>query len=124
MIDRVLHKGVWIALVLCFTLPVAAQEGRHQVQAVIEGVRTPQHAHQAAVLIRQLPGVEMGRVDHNTRNLLLHLGPGSPVTQAQLDQAIAPLGLSLRCYRRSPLEGAGPFRHLDPRTCGQAPAER
>lgn len=123
MSSRLLHKGVWIALVLCFTLPVAAQEGRHQVQAVIEGVRTPQHAHQAAVLIRQLPGVDMGRVDHNTRNLLLHLDPASPVTQAQLEQVIAPLGMSLRCYRRGPIEGA-PFRHLDPRTCGQAPADR
>ncbi|MCC6575883.1 MAG: hypothetical protein IT228_00920 [Flavobacteriales bacterium] len=123
MASRLLHKGLLIALMLAAWARLSAQDTRQQVQAVVDGVRSPQHAHEAALLIRQLPGVEMCRVDHNTRNLLLHLHAGGTVTEAQLEEVIAPLGMGLRCVRTGPVQGAS-FRHLDPRTCEDPPAAR
>ncbi len=95
----------------------------HQVQAIVEGTRTPQHAHAAAIVLRQQPGVVMCRVDHNTRNLLMHVTPDCTLSGNTMQDLLAPLQMSLRCYERRPLV-PGSFRHLDPRDCGIGPEAR
>ena len=95
----------------------------HQVQAVVDGLRSPRHAHEAALIIGQQPGVRVCRVDHNTRNLMLQVDPSCGLTKEQVATLIAPLGMDIRCWERGPLT-ADPFRHLDPRTCGVEPTEK
>ena len=127
MFTGVLHKGVWIAAI---ALIGAVSHGiaqdlapLHQVQAVVDGVRSPQHAYEADLVLRALPGVVLTRTDHNTRNLLMHVPADLPISAAVLNEALATLGMSVRCYQRGPI-GQGPFRHLDPRDCGLTPTVR
>ncbi len=111
-----------VLIMASFLLPVAdmvAQE-LHQVQAVVDGIRSPRHAAQADALLRQQEGVAMSRTDHQTRNLLIHVEAGTPIGPTELNAWLSPLGMSVRCHRRNAVN-ASTFRHLDPRTCGAAP---
>ena len=109
-----------VTLLLVLGPVVAQQPTPHQVQAVVDGLRSPQHAHEAALLIGQQPGVRVCRVDHNTRNLMLQVDASCGLTREQVATLIAPLGMDVRCWTRGPLT-AEPFRHLDPRACGFDP---
>lgn len=112
-------KGGVLALLLLLHLTGAAQQPvLHQVQAVVDGLRSREQAAYIQEQLRQLAGVRVARVDHNTRNLMLQVDPGSTLTADALQAALQPLGLGVRCYVRAPL-GPAPFRHFDPRTCGQ-----
>ena len=127
MFYGILHKGVWIAVfaTICLVGRAWAQDpaASHQVQAVVEGLRSPQHAYEADKLLRALPGVIISRTDHNTRNLFMRVSPQCAVSAASLNGTLAELGMSVRCFQRGPV-GPEPFRHLDPRSCGLAPNNR
>lgn len=108
-----------LALFVFLNSTAAAQE-MQQVQAIVNGVRSPQHAAQADAILRVQAGVIISRTDFNTRNLLLHTTGQAVLGATQLNDLLAPLGMSVRCYQRS-VVGSAPFHHLDPRTCGTPP---
>ncbi|MBK6473772.1 MAG: hypothetical protein IPF95_03565 [Flavobacteriales bacterium] len=95
----------------------------NRIQTVVEGVRTPQHAHQAAIILRARPGVVMCRVDHNTRNILLHVDPACTLSETEMNVLLAPVEMSVHCFTRSPSIDA-PFRKLDPKNCGILPPRK
>lgn len=92
-----------------------------QLQAVVDGLSSPQHAAQVNAVLTVMPGVLMSRLDHNTSNLFMHLAPGAHMDAAILGAALAPFGLTVRCCKRGETTG-GKFHHLDPQACGEAPA--
>ena len=117
---RPIARRVILSVLACTAISVKAQDNvpaLHQIQAVVIGVNSPQHAHQADLILRAQPGVIMSRTDHNTRNILLHIAPNITLDQARLNELLAPLGMSVRCVERT-LLGSTRFKHLDPQTCG------
>lgn len=96
-----------------------AQE-RQQIQAIVVGLTSTQHAYEVNEVLRVLPGVTMSRLDHHTSNLLMHLAPGALVDAATIRTALGPFGLALRCFQPGEV-GAAPFRHIDPITCDDHP---
>jgi hypothetical protein len=123
MIVNALRKGgmATLLLVLCLTAR-AQQPPLHQVQAVVDGLRSPEQAAYAQEHLHAVAGVRVARVDHNTRNLMLQVDPACGMNADDLGALLQPLGLGIRCFSRRPV-GPGAFHHLDPRTCGQPPLE-
>lgn len=95
-------------------------QDRQQIQAVVVGLTSTQHAYEVNEVLRAIPGVTMSRLDHHTSNLLMHLAPGAQLDAATLRTALDPLGLALRCFQLSEV-GATPFRHLDAGRCEDQP---
>jgi len=124
---RLITQAVILMAMVCTTSKADAQDGdppTGQIQAIVNGVNSPHHAHQADLILRQEHGVLMSRTDHNTRNILLHVAPDSELDMAALNTLLAPIGMSVRCVQRT-LLGSAPFKHLDPRQCdGTLPALR
>ncbi|MCB9169586.1 MAG: hypothetical protein H6597_00430 [Flavobacteriales bacterium] len=119
-----MRSGLFLVLLLMCSHMRGQQDGALDlVQAVVDGLRSPQQAHEAALLIQEHTGIAVCRVDHNTRNLMLQVGPGIALNASMLDQWLTGLQLHVRCYRRIP-HATGPFHHLDPRHCGLDPADR
>lgn len=87
-----------------------------QIQAVVDGLTSPQHAAEANEVLVPIPGVTMSRLDHNTKNLFMHVSPDCALDATGLRLLLEPFGLNVRCVRRLEI-GSGPFRHLDPQTC-------
>lgn len=113
--------GIVIAIATtCFAISAYAQQppDLHRVQAVVDGVRSPQHAWQADSILSAQPGIVISRTDYNTRNLMLHLQPACGLQEAEVEALLLPLGMSLRCWHRAPITAAR-FEHLDPRSCGE-----
>lgn len=111
--------ALFAACVLIVRTSASAQQ-LQEVQAIVDGLRSPQHAAQADDIIRQMPGVVMSRTDWNTRNFLMHTTSEGNMDATQLNALLQPIGLSLRCFQRQPV-GSVPFHHLDPRACGIPP---
>lgn len=120
-------KGaIWGLLPMVFLLSTGnarAQDQLHQVQAIVVGSRSPRHTWQADSVLRAQPGVVVSRTDHNTRNLMLHLVPACTLDAAQVNTLLQPVGISIRCWQRTPILPGGVFRHLDPRDdCAPSPS--
>ncbi|GEM_PF-2230490 len=101
----------------------SAASSLNRIQTLVHGTVSPQHAHQAAMILRARPGVVLCRVDHNTHNILLHVDPACTITLADMNQLLAPVAMSVSCFIRTPSITA-PFKHLDPAQCGEAPIRR
>lgn len=113
-------KMVLVTVCVCALGHGSFAQQLQQIQAVVDGVLSPQHAAQVNAPLRGLPGVHMSRVDHHTSNLFMHVEAGSPVDATVLANVLEPFGVSVRCFRRS-AAGAEPFKHLDPQNCGTPP---
>ncbi len=94
-----------------------------QIQAVVDGILSPQQAAQANAPLLELPGVHMSRLDQRTSNLFMHVEEGSPVDATVISDVLGQFGMSVRCFRRN-IAGAEPFKHLDPQGCGTPPLHR
>lgn len=100
-----------------------AQDQLHQVQAIVVGSRSPRHAWQADSVLRAQQGVVVSRTDHNTRNLMLHVVPACVLDAAQINALLQPVGMSIRCWQRTPILPGAAFRHLHPRDdCAPSPS--
>jgi len=89
---------------------------QHLVRSVVDGLVDPVIAREAALLLEQQDGVRMARFDVHTRNMMLRVDASCTLNRSTLNTLLAPLGLQVRCLRRS----AGmsePFRHVDPDQC-------
>ncbi len=119
----------WTASLLKFALAVAcvitlAPVGHaqvQQIQAVITGIVSPQHAAEINAVLAAQPNVAMSRTDMHTKNLLIHALPECALDLAGLNTLIQPFGVSARCFKREPLVH-GQFKHLDPQKCNSVPA--
>ena len=110
-----------LCLVLLLSIgPEISAQSLQQLQAVVDGITSPTAADEANVVLREIPGVVMSRLDHNTSNLLMHVAPGAQVDADMLRGALAPFGFTLRCFQRS-AAGASPFRHIDAGSCNEQP---
>lgn len=101
-------------------LTCAALDAQHLVQGVVDGLTDSYAARDARVLLEQQPGVLMARFDVRTRNMMLHVEPGSTISAELINQWLAPMGLLVRCYVRRDVREQ-PFRHLDADQCGEPP---
>ncbi len=88
-----------------------------QVQAVVDGLGSPHQALRADDRLRALNGVLLSRTDVHTSNLYLLVRSDAVLTVNEVRAAVAPLGLTVRCFVRGP-RADNPFRHLDPGQCG------
>jgi hypothetical protein len=123
MIGNALRKGGMATLLLALCLMARAQlPPLHQVQAVVDGLRSPEQAAYAQEHLRAVAGVRVARVDHNTRNLMLQVDAACGINADDLGAVLQPLGLGIRCFGRRPI-GPGAFHHLDPRTCDRPTLE-
>lgn len=122
VLHKVLHRAVCITASVLFVLNASAQEpaASHRIQAVVMGLRAPFQARQVDILLRYQPGVLMTRTDFNSRNMLLEVEAGCALNAEAINDLLAPHQLSLRCYRRIPLNTT-PFALLDPRGCLEDP---
>lgn len=117
------HRSVLMApkmafVLVCLGLLTTSASGQtSQIQGVIDGLISPQHAAEINAVLAAQPGVWMSRTDANTKNLLMHVAPTCNIDPATIDHLLQPFGASVRCFRREPLR-PGQFRHLDPQTCG------
>ena len=110
--------------VTVFNNVAPAQDGPlDRVQAVVDGLRSPEQAYDASQTVLAHPGVVACRVDHNTRNLMLQVDHGCALNADILDQWLTGSDLHIRCYQRVP-NASGPFHHLDPRHCGLDPEDK
>ena len=91
-----------------------------QIQAVIVGIVSPQHAAEINAVLAAQPDVVMSRTDMHTKNLLIHALPECALDLAAIKTLIQPFGVSARCFKRERLV-PGHFKHLDPQTCGSVP---
>lgn len=90
-----------------------------QIQAVITGIQSPQHAAQINAVLAAQPKVVMSRTDMHTKNLLIHALPECTLDLGTLNELIQPFGVGARCFKREPLVH-GQFKHLDPQACNSA----
>ena len=112
----IISVGLAIA---CGPSPASAQDSAvDQVQAIVIGLRSPQHALQADRHLNAIPGVLLTRTDQHTQNLFLLVNADSPDVEAAIRSALAPLGLKLSCWTRGPRRDR-PFVHLDPEQCDE-----
>ncbi|MCB0765532.1 MAG: hypothetical protein KDB84_12540 [Flavobacteriales bacterium] len=118
-----LRFGAFLWFLFCCTLQMLAQSDQERIQCIVDGVRSPHHAHQADLVLRDQQGVLLTRTDYNTRNLLLHVALNSTLDKARVNELLAPLGMSVRCFTRGPLDGSA-YRHMDPRDCDGVRPER
>lgn len=88
----------------------------HVVQAVVDSLRSPGQCAQIDLYLRAQPDVIVARMDYNTRNVMLQVPAYSAIDAAWLHDRFASLGLTVRCFRRQPLQSAV-YKPLDPRTC-------
>lgn len=109
-----------VALVVgCVIIFSPTSQGQvEQIQAVITGIVSPQHAAQINAVLAVQPNVVMSRTDMHTKNLLIHALPACRLDLAAINSLIQPFGVSARCFKREPLVPGGQFKHLDPQACG------
>jgi hypothetical protein len=122
-----MHKGVFLSLMTAAFIALAAlappcasaqpSAGPHLVQAIVEGLTSPEQAAEVGQLVSEQAGVRMSRFDVHTRNMMLHVDPSCTLDRTGLADLLAPFGITLRCYIRRPA-AAAPFQHLDPGQCG------
>ena len=123
-------SGLWSAAVLKLALAVAcvitfsaSSQGQvEQIQAVITGIVSPQHAAEINAVLAAQPNVVMSRTDMHTKNLLIHALPACRLDQSAMNTLIQSFGVSARCFKRGPLVPGGQFKHLDPQACSAVPA--
>lgn len=110
-----------LKMALCLACMVTMCSASHaqelqQVQAVVDGIDSPQHAALANEALTPIAGVVMSRLDFRTKNLFMHVRPDCQMDAASLRLLIEPFGLSVRCFQRSNVI-TGQFSHLDPQNC-------
>lgn len=110
-----------VACVITFS--PASQGQTDQIQAVITGITSSQHASEINAVLAAQPNVMMSRTDVHTKNLLIHALPDCALDLNALNALIQPFGVGARCFKREPLVQGVPFKHLDPQTCGESPVE-
>ncbi len=91
----------------------------HMLQAAVIGLQDHSQARDASLLVREQPGVVVGRFDVSTRNMMLQVLPECTLDAAGLNALLAPLGISVRCFSRS-VVGSAPFQHVDAAQGGSA----
>lgn len=124
------YSRQWSAAVLKMALVVVcvitfSPAGRcqvQQIQAVITGIVSPQHAAEINAVLAAQPNVVMSRTDMYTQNLLIQALPECTLNLAAINTLIQPFGVSARCFKREPLVYGGQFKHLDPQACSCGPA--
>lgn len=110
-------------LVVCvITFSPASHCQVDQIQAVITGIVSPQHAAEINAVLAAQPNVVMSRTDMHTKNLLIHALPACRLDQSAMNTLIQSFGVSARCFKRGPLVPGGQFKHLDPQACSAVPA--
>lgn len=111
-----------MALVMAFYQRASAQEVpvTEQVQAVINGLRTPQEALMVDRHLGHIPGVLLTRTDLHTSNLYMLVRADSPDQEEAVRATLERMGLHLGCWTRTPRNGE-PFAHLDPARCNELP---
>ncbi|MBL0127155.1 MAG: hypothetical protein IPP83_06775 [Flavobacteriales bacterium] len=111
-----------MALVVAFVAVLApsARCQLQQIQAVVDGITSPQHAAEINAVLAAQPDVVMSRTDMHTKNLLIHAMPECTLDAVAINTLIQPLGASVRCFQRERLV-PGHFKHLDPQACGSSP---
>ena len=127
MVNRYSHQ--WSAAVLKLALVVvcvitfspASQGQTDQIQAVITGITSSQHASEINAVLAAQPKVMMSRTDVHTKNLLIHALPECTLDLNALNALIQPFGVDARCFKREPLVQGVPFKHLDPQKCSDGP---
>ncbi|MFN3874339.1 MAG: hypothetical protein ACK4L7_00305 [Flavobacteriales bacterium] len=109
------------ATVVCAALLLAGwANGQHVVQAVVDGLSSPQVARQAGLLLQGQEGVLMARLDVPTRNMMLHVSERFALDRDAINTLLAPLGITARCFERRDARER-PYQHLDPLRCGTQP---
>lgn len=93
-----------------------------QIQAVIAGIVSPQHAAEINAVLAAQPNVVMSRTDMHSKNLLIHALPECTLDVAAINALIHPFGVNARCFKRERLV-PGQFKHLDPQSCGSGPIQ-
>ncbi|HQV37735.1 MAG: hypothetical protein IPO60_02900 [Flavobacteriales bacterium] len=110
-------------LVVCvITFSPASHCQVDQIQAVITGIVSPQHAAEINAVLAAQPNVVMSRTDMYTKNLLIHALPECTLDLGAINTLIQPFGVSAHCFKRGPLAPSGQFKHLDPQACNCGPA--
>ncbi len=112
---------VFVVLASCALFGQSPAPELHRIQTVAEGIRSHQHAHQAALILRTRPGVMMCRVDYNTRNILMHVKSICDMDSVEMNQLLAPLDVSVYRFQRT-FNVNAPYRHLNPRQPELLPA--
>ena len=92
----------------------------HMIQAVVNGLRSPDQCAQIDQYLRAQADVIVARTDYVTQNVMLQVPHFSAFTAQQLRDLFAGMGLEVRCYRRLPLTSAV-YVPLDPATCTEVP---
>lgn len=117
--QRLVASAIKMALGLACAIAMSATshaQQLQQVQAVVDGISSPQHAAMANEVLAPIAGVVMSRLDFRTKNLFMHVRPDCQLDAASLRLLIEPLGLSVRCFQRRNAV-TGQFSHLDPQNC-------
>lgn len=109
-----------LAVVCVITFSPASHAQLEQIQAVITGIVSRQHAAEINAVLAAQPNVVMSRTDMHTKNLLIHALPECTLDLAALNSLIQPFGVGARCFKREPLV-YGQFKHLDPQECSGGP---
>ena len=109
-----------LGLLCVISFPSAGHAQVEQIQAVITGIVSPQHAAEINAVLAAQPNVVMSRTDMHTKNLLIHALPECTLNLAAINTLIQPFGVVARCFKRGPLVH-GEFKHLDPQTCSGVP---
>lgn len=110
-------------LVLC-TQPLHAQLRSNAVlvQGVIDGMDTDDQWRLATQALKERQDVVMVRLCGKTRNMMLHASQDHALNEETINAMWEGIGVQVRCVRFVTEER--PFRHLDPATCDELPAQR
>lgn len=114
--SALLKFALVVGCFIAFSPGSQAQVQVEQIQAVIMGIVSPQHAAQINAVLAVQPKVVMSRTDMHTKNLLIHALPECTVDLTTINTLIQPFGASARCFKRELLVH-GQFKHLDPQEC-------
>lgn len=113
-----LKVGLVPVCLVAFALSVQGQV--EQIQAVIDGIVSPQHAAEINAVLSVQPNVLMSRTDAHTKNVFMQVAPDCDLDLAAINHFIQPLGASARCFQRE-RSVPGRFKHLDPENCDARP---
>jgi hypothetical protein len=89
-----------------------------RIQAAVFGLHSAQQAHHVDIILNGLQGVLLSRTDLHSRNLFLFVRADSPISEAQLQQLLKPMGVRIGCWSRTPRTDE-PFHPLDADHCAE-----
>lgn len=108
--------------ILCLSLNSIAQSPSHLIHFIITGPYSTQQAQNLDSHLEVVPGLELKRVDFNTRNVFLIVQGDSLMTEDYFSELLAQLDLTFNCFQSALFQNQ-PLIPIPSRNCQHAEAD-